>query len=125
VADLGTGPVAIVGQRLDQQRDSTRPVSLVHHRLERRGVVPAAGALGDCAIDVVLRHPCVLRLLDRVGQRRVARRVTAAVAGGDLDRAAQLREQLPALGVDRLLLVLDLGPFRVAGHAGSLGRGLA
>src|SRR6202035_4788848 len=58
----------------------------------------------------------LLRLLDGVVQRRVARRVSAARAGGDLDVLDQLGEQLAALSVDHRLLVLGGGPLGVAAH---------
>ncbi len=68
VADVGAGPVAVVGQRLDQQRDAAGTVALVEHRLDLIGIDPLAGALRDRALDVVLRHRGVARLLDRQGR---------------------------------------------------------
>src|ERR1700677_1210710 len=48
----------------------------------------------------------LLGLLYRIEQCRVACRVPAAGAGGDLDVLDQLGEQLAALGVDHRFLVL-------------------
>ena len=59
----------------------------------------------------------LLGLLDRVEQRRVARRVAAAGARGHLDVLDQLGEQLPAPGIDDGLLVLGGCPLGVAAHA--------
>src|SRR5206468_1066422 len=61
----------------------------------------------------------LLRLLDRVIQRRVAARVAAAGARRNLDVLDQLCEQLAALCVDDRLLVLGRGPLGVAGHISS------
>src|SRR3954471_14220161 len=116
VADLGARAVAVVGQRLDEQRDAARPIALVEDGLERVGVRALAGALGDRALDVVLGHRGVLGLLDRQAERGVALGVAAALLRRDGDRARELREQLSAAGVDDRLLVLDPRPFRVTGH---------
>src|SRR4051812_13879340 len=117
VTHLGARAVAVVGQRLDEQRDAARPIALVEDGLERVGVRALAGALRDRALDVVLGHGGVLGLLDGERERRVAVDVAAALLRGDRDRARQLREQLAAAGVDDRLLVLDPRPFRGTGHA--------
>src|SRR5262249_55716444 len=44
-------------------------------------------------------------------------RVSPALARGDRDRSSELRKELAALGVRGGLLMLDGGPFGVAGHA--------
>src|ERR1044072_4456888 len=54
------GAVAVVGQRLDEDRDAARAVALVHDRLERVGVGALPRAFGDRALDVVLWHRRVL-----------------------------------------------------------------
>src|SRR5829696_625534 len=120
VADLRARAIAVVGQRLDQERHAARAVALVDDRLEGVGVGVGAGALGDRALDVVLRHRVFLGLLDRVGQGRVALGVTAALLRRDLDRARELREQGAALRVLRALLMLDRAPLGVAGHSSNL-----
>ena len=121
VADLRAGAVAVVGQCLHEDRHAARPVALVDDRLDRGGVGVRARPLCDRALDVLLRHPRVLRLLNRVCERRVAGWITAAVAPGDLDRAGELRELGATAGVGDGLLVLDLRPLGMTGHAASLG----
>ena len=110
---------AVVRDRLYEDRDAARPVALVHDGLERGGVGARAGALGDRALDVVLGHGRVARLLDREAQRGVALDRAAAVLGRDRDRAGQLRERLAAARVDDRLLVLDRRPFRMTRHVAS------
>jgi hypothetical protein len=107
VPHVGGGAVLVVGQRLDDHRDALRAVSLVGDRLERIGVGVGARALRDRAVDVVARHRVRLRLLDRVLQREVVRRVRPTLLRSDDDRLRQLREELPALRVGGALLVLD------------------
>src|SRR5919112_4748339 len=119
-ADLHGRPVLVVGQALDEDGDPAGRVALVGDGL----VVHAAG-LGarpalDRAVDVVVGHRRLLRLLDGVEQRRVAGGVTAARAGRDLDVLDELGEELAALGVDRGLLVLRRRPLGVAAHERSL-----
>src|SRR5262249_40926712 len=74
------------------------------------------GAALDGPLDVVVGHRALLGLLDGVVQRRVAGRVTAAVAGGNLNVLDQLGEHLAAFGVQGGLLVLGRRPFTVAAH---------
>src|SRR5208283_153440 len=111
------GPVPVVGQALDQDRDPTGSVALVGDVL----VGDAAGfltrATADRPVDVVVRHGTLLRLLDGVVQRRVARRVPAAGPRRHFDILDQLGEKLAALGVDHRLLVLSGRPLGVAAHA--------
>src|SRR3954453_20976305 len=113
---LRGGPVAVVGQALDEEGAPAAGVALV-------GDVLPVGAAGlqartplDRTVDVVVRDGGLLRLLDGVVEGGVAGRVTAARAGGHLDVLDQLGEQLAALGVDRSLLVLRRRPFRVPAH---------
>src|SRR5918998_5611413 len=125
VAHLGARAVAVVGERLHEHGDAAGCVALIHRGLPRRRVGVVARALGDRPLDVVLRHARVACLLDRGREGRVAGRIGPAVARGDLDCTRELREELPALGVRGALLVLDRGPFRVAGHALESRRGRA
>ena len=118
-ADLHRGPVAVVGEALDEHRDAVRAVALVHDRLVVGAAGLGAGAALDRAVDVVVGDRGLLRLLDGVVERRVAGRVAAADAGRDLDVLDQLGEHLAALGVDDRLLVLRGRPLGVAGHAAS------
>src|SRR3954470_4636713 len=115
-ADLRRRPVAVVGEALDQHRDAVRAVALVHDRLILGAAGLGTGAALDGAVDVVVGHRTLLRLLDGVVERRVASRVAAAGARRDLDVLDELGEHLAALGVDDRLLVLRRGPFGVAGH---------
>ena len=116
VAHVGAGAVAVLGHRLDEQRDAAGAVALVHDVLDRGRVAARAGALGDRALDVVLGHRGVARLLDGQLQRRVALELAPAVARGGGDRAGELGEVLAAAGVDDRLLVLDRRPLGMAGH---------
>ena len=116
VAHLGAGAVAVVGQRLDQDRRAAGPVALEEDPLDRLGVGADAGAAVDRPLDVVLRHRGVAGLLDRRRQGRVAVGVAAAIARRDGDRPRQLGEELAALGVGGALLVLDRRPLRMSGH---------
>src|ERR1700756_3848640 len=125
MADVGTGSVAVVGQRLDQERDPAGPVALVEDRLDLIGVDALARSLGDRPLDVVLGHRRIPRLLDRQGECRVAVDVAASLAGRDGDGAGQLGEVLTAALVDDRFLVLDGGPFGVTGHACNYRRGRA
>ena len=74
MAHLGAGAVAVVRHRLDEHRDAARAVALVDDVLERLGVGALARALGDRALDVVLRHRRVARLGDGQRERAGCRR---------------------------------------------------
>ncbi len=115
-AHLGGGPVLVVREALDQHGDAVGAVALVHDRLVVDGVGALARPALDGAVDVVVRDRRLLRLLDRVEQRRVTPDVAATHAGRYLDVLDELCEELAALGVDRSLLVLGRGPFGVTGH---------
>ena len=117
VAHLRAGAVAVVGQRLDQDRRAARAVALIDDTLDLLVAARGPGAAVDRPLDVVLGHRVAARLLDRRGEGEVRVGVSPALTGGDRDRARELREQLPALGVGGRLLVLDRSPFRVSGHA--------
>src|SRR5690606_10979046 len=96
-------------------RDTARAVALVPDLLVRHALKVAGPALRR-ALDRVARHVRAEALVDGGAEPRVRRRVTAAEARGRRDLADQLREQLPALRVLRVLAVLDVRPFRMAGH---------
>ena len=108
-ADLGRGPVAVVGLRLDEDRDAARAVALVDDLLELLGLA-AAGRLVDRPLDVVGRHVDRARLLDGEPEPVVRVGVAAALARRDADLARDLREEGAALGVVDALLALDRGP---------------
>src|SRR3954451_7522773 len=116
-ADLHRRPVLVVGEALDQHRDTAGGIALVGDRLVVGAAGLQAGAALDRPVDVVVGHRGLLRLLDGVVERRVARRVTAAGARRDLDVLDQLGEELAALGVDARLLVLRRRPLGMAAHA--------
>src|SRR3954452_5447795 len=113
---LGCGPVPVVGQALDHDRDAAGGVRLVGDLLVRRSVTQLAAAALDRPVDVVVGDRLPLGLGDGVRQRRVARGVAAAGPRGHLNRLGQLCEQLAALGVDDRLLVLRGRPLGVAAH---------
>src|SRR5207248_11632790 len=123
VPPLRPGSVAVVGQGLDHDRGAARAITLVDRALDRRGVRSLPGPAVNRPLDVLLRHRRVTRLLDGEAERWVGVDVAAAVAGGDGDRARELREELAALGVGGALLVLDRGPLRVTGHSFDSRRG--
>ena len=119
MTNLAHGAVAIVGQRLHDDRHAAGPVALegdlfVAHAFQ------FAGAALDGPLDVVLRHVFGLGRGNGGAQPGVAVRVAAAL-GSDGDFLEQTGEYLAALGIQRALFVLDCGPFRMAGH-GNLNR---
>ena len=107
VADLGAGAVAVVGQRLDQDRDPGRAVALVEDVFVVGAVVAGPGAGVDRFLDFVLGHRRFARLLHGGAEGRVALDVAAAVTRGDGDRAGELGEELAAFRVGGALLVFD------------------
>src|SRR5690606_5027493 len=111
------GAVAVVGQTLDEQRDTVGAVALVGDGLPvgTAGFLTAATLAGT--LDVVVRDRVLLRLLDGVEQGRVTRRVATAGPSRHLDVLDELRAHLAALGIDDRLLVLGGGPFGVAAHS--------
>ena len=78
-ADVGRGPVAIVGRGLDQDRHAARAVALVDDLLVLVGVA-AAGRLLDRALDVFGRHVDRARLVHGQAEPVVGIRVAAALA---------------------------------------------
>ncbi len=109
-ADLGRGPVAVVGLGLDEDRHAARAVALVDDLLELLGLA-AAGRLVDRPLDVVGRHVDRARLLDGEPQPVVGVRVAAALPGSHGDLPGDLGEQCSALGVGDALGAFDRGPF--------------
>jgi hypothetical protein len=113
-AHLGGGPVAVVGEALDEQRHAVGRIALVGDRLPVGAAGLGARAPLDRPVDVVVGDRGLLGLVDRVPEGRVAQRVTATGARRHLDVLDELGEQLAALGVDRRLLVLRGRPLGVA-----------
>ena len=99
-ADLGRGPVAVVGLGLDEDRHAAGAVALVDDLLVLLGLA-AAGRLVDRPLDVVGRHVHRARLLDREAEPVVRVRVAAALPRGHADLARHLGEERAALGVGR------------------------
>src|SRR5699024_1213618 len=97
---LAGGTVAVVGQALDEHRHTVGSVPLVGDGLVIRATGFLTGATLAGPLDVVVGHRVLLRLLDGVVQRRVARRVAAADACRDLDVFDQPGEVLAATSVD-------------------------
>jgi len=112
--------VAVVGEALDEHRDTVRRVSLVGDALPVSAAGLGPGAALDRAVDVVVGDRGLLGLLDGVEERRIADDVAAAGAGGDLDVLDELGKELAAPRVDDCLLVLRRRPFGVAAHDLSL-----
>ena len=112
---FGSRPVAVVGGRLDEERDAAGAIALVDDLLVLLALA-APGRLLHGALDRVDRHVRGARLLDREAQPEVAVGVTAARARRHRDLSAHLREDGAALDVVDALVALDLGPFRVTGH---------
>src|SRR5690606_19047883 len=84
-AHLHRGAVLVVGEALDQERNATWAVALVHDRLPVGATRLGTGTTLDGPVDVVVGDGRLLRLLDGVVERRVAGRVTAAGTRRDLD----------------------------------------
>src|ERR1051325_3058139 len=104
MANLRDRAVAVVSQRLNHQRHAAWAIALVSDLF----VVDAlffAGAATDRAVDGVVGHIAGLGVVDRLTQTRVGVRVTAAAARRDSDLFDELREQFPALGIERAFLV--------------------
>ena len=115
MADRRRGAVAVVGERVDHDRNAGGAVPLVADLFQPfPGQLPRSPL--DRVLDLVGGHVDLARLLHRQPQPEVALQVAAALFRGDRDLAAGARESLPALGVDNGLLVLDPGPLRVARH---------
>src|SRR5450755_4078600 len=111
MTNVGAGPVAVVGQGLDEERDPAGAITLIHDILDLVSVDALAGSHGDRPLDVVFGHGGVPCLLDRQGEGGIALDVASALPGGDRDGSRQLREVLAATLVDDRLLVLDRSPF--------------
>ena len=100
-ADVGGGAVAVVGQRLNDDSDTTRAITLVAHVVIVLGI--AADRLLDGTLDIVLGHALGPRILDGETQTGVGVGVRQAGLGGNRYFARQLRE---GLGAHRVLLAL-------------------
>jgi len=113
-AHVGSGAVAVVGQRLDDDGDAPRAVALVANLVIGFGL--AAQRLLDGALDIVLRHVLRPRRDDRRAQPRIHARVGRAELRRDRDFAGELAEQLGAHRVLPALAVHDVLELRMSGH---------
>jgi hypothetical protein len=113
-AHIGGGAVAIVGQRLDDQRDAARAEALVADLFVILAV--ALARLVDRALDIVLGHRLRLGRGDRGAQARVHVGIGQAHLRGDGDFAAELGEHARALLILRALAVHDVLEFGMACH---------
>src|SRR4029078_7626458 len=75
--DVGRGPVAVIGRRLDEDGHAAGTVALVHDLLDLLALARTRRPL-DRALDVVLGHVDRAGLLHRQAQPEVAVRVPAA-----------------------------------------------
>ena len=116
--DIGHRARPVVGHAIDDHRGAVDPVTFVADLFVRDALELAGAALGG-ALDRVLRHVLIHRLVDREPQPRVHRRVGSAHPGGNGDFADEAREDLAPLGIGGRLLVLDVRPFAVASHGRS------
>src|SRR6266851_1399023 len=118
VAHLRHGSDAVVAQAVHHHRRPARPVALVAGLLVADALQAARAALRR-ALDRVLGHVRVVRLVDRKAQPRVHRRIGPAQARGHRDLLDQPREDLALLGVRRRFLVLYVGPSGMSCHGGA------
>src|SRR5919106_1448140 len=109
-------PVTVVGQAFDVDGDPAWPVPLVVHGLISDVAALTTRRALECPLDVVLGDRAVPGLLNGRRQGRVGVRIGAAVPGRSFDATDETREQLPAPGVGRTLLVLDRRPLGVTGQ---------
>src|SRR5688572_15002871 len=119
-ADIRRGAVAVVGQRLDDDGDAAGAEAFVAHLFIILGV--AALALLDGALDHVLGHALRLGREDGGAEARIVIGIGQALLGGDRDFAAQLGEQLGALGILLALAEHDVLELGMAGHSGLFGK---
>jgi hypothetical protein len=113
-AHIRRGAVAVVGQRLDDDRDAAGAIALIAHFLVILRV--ALRCLVDRALDIVLGHGLCLGGVDREAQARVHVRIGHPHLRRDGDFAAELGKHGRALLVLRALAVHDVLEFAMACH---------
>src|SRR5690606_36061283 len=116
-AHVGSGAIAVVGQRLDDDRHATRAIALIADFVIVLAV--RADRLLDGAIDIVLGHGLGARVDHRQAQTRIERGVGHAHLGSNGDFARQLGKDLRAYGVALALAVHDVFGVGMAGHGSS------
>ena len=109
MTDLAHGTVAVVRIDVKQNRDPARAVALQGELLVS-GAGKLARAALDGPLDVIGGHILRLGRNDGATQTRVGVRIAAAIFRGDADFFDQTGENLPTLGVERALFMLDCGP---------------
>src|SRR5690242_20260947 len=116
--DLAHCAGTVVCQAIDNHRDSAGRIAFIPYLLERC-TFQFAGTTFDSTLNRVLGHVGSERLVHRQTQPRILIRIriTAACSGGYL--TDQTREQLAALGVLRVLAMLNIGPLAMPGHTDS------
>ena len=110
MAHVARGAVAVIGERLHDDGDARRAVTLVDDLLV---IVRAAFARGlfDDAFDIVVGHIRRLCLGNDVLQLGVARRVGTALLDRHRDLAADLGKHLCAGVIGLFLFAFDGTPF--------------
>ena len=115
VAHIRDGAHAVVGHAIDHYGRALDAVAFVADFLVVHAFQVATAAL-DRALDVVLGHVLLIRLVDRQAQPRIAVEIAAAQPRGNGDFLDEPGENLAALGVLRGFLVLDISPLAVTRH---------
>src|SRR5438309_11059288 len=109
MAKLGYRAVAVVGHRLDQDRNAADAIALVGDLVVIYALGVAAAAF-DGAVDSVVRHVGRLCVQNAFAQTRVCVRITAARAGSDRYLFDKLCKDLAALRIRRAFLMLYCVP---------------
>ena len=112
--------VAVVGERLDHDCRTARPVAFIADRFVIFRL--AARRLLDGALDIVFRHVLGACILDSESQTRILFGIGQTCPRRYRDLAGELREQLRADGVLLALPVHDILELRMAGHVAPLPR---
>ena len=122
-AQLARRAVAVVGERLHDDRHAGRPIALVAHLLVLFAAVGARATL-DGTLDRLFRHVSCARRDHGGAQARIGRGIRQARARRHRQFANQLGERLGALCVLRALAVHDVLELRMTGHnyGSTLGR---
>ncbi len=96
-----------------------RAIPLERNFFKTGRVLVLACTAFDGALDIVLGHVFVARLIHGEAQAEVGIGITAAFAGRHDDLARETREDRAALGIGRPLFSFDGGPFGMTGHTSS------
>jgi hypothetical protein len=113
--DVGHGPVLVVAERFQQNRRAAGSVSFIGALL----VLDAfefAGPFFDGPFHIILGHVTGPGIQQRTPKPGIGVGIPSADAGRYDDFLDDLGENLPALGVFRRFLVLDISPFAMPGH---------